>query len=973
MVQRISSPVFIGRTDERERVAALLARAAESGLGEVILVSGEAGIGKSRFCTEIARRAASEGWLVLRGECDEFGAARPFSPLVEMLPALETLLAHATPGELKRPAWLALQALGQGRELPAGAGSVSRLAYDLFRRVAAVQPLLVILDDLHWADESSRELFALLARAGATSKMVLAGAYRGNEVSSGHPLRPILATVHRNARPEIIELRPFDDEDVAGLIRALNRDEESGASVDALVERSGGNAFFLEELLASPDEGVPPGAKEVALARVAALGGDAQAVAEAASLDSTSRIDVIEAVSGLPTARCAQAIDALLAAGVLAVRGDDLRFRHALIREAVYEQISPMRRGQLHERFALALEESGRGLPSMLALHWCRTPNKRRALEGSFAAARYSVSLGALPEAADWYEAAVALWSDVPDAAARIGRTFGNLLLETERALSSCGRFDRIVEVLQAHITRAEELSNAERVELWLQLSFRAWQASGNETVTMPLSDAAFRAARVAMTEKMANRDKVKVLSLFISHALQRYGLEAEADEAFQAITRIIALDPSADQPRAHVARNWIALHQGDTSVGAAIASYPVVPRGRLTEGIGSGLLRALGLHELNVAFSLGQLGAIVESGQLLQAAFPVEAMVAASLTSLGRWSEALERWQATKALVGSDAVRDWSTLVVQCWGDLFVRSGHPEDAAFHLQIAAREAYPYAMHPFLGPMALVRVELARVGRDADAVRQAVADSIDLVRGHHAASLGEPVAYAIGLLADLADPATPDPDALAEIDHWFDRLQTCLAFAPGRVNLWDLGLFMDQAHAERVRLLGEDRVETWEDLVERWHDLSRPYHEAYCRLRAASALLMAPAAGERKARRARAAAHLREAARIAESLGAPYLADDIERLQSASNLRSLEPKPVGPKPRPIVLGPVLTARELEVLRLVAAGQSNGQIAIRLGISVKTASVHVSNILRKLGAENRVEAAVRATRMQVAGLR
>jgi DNA-binding NarL/FixJ family response regulator len=890
-----------------------------------------------------------------------------------MLPALEPFVTANAPAELDRPAWGALEALGQGRELPPGTGSVSQLAHDLFRRLAALQPVMVIVDDLHWTDASTLGLFGLLARGCATSPIVLVGAYRGNEVGASHPLRPVLAAIHRNSRPETIDLQPFGSEDVADLVRAVGRTEAVGSGLSALLERSGGNAFFLEELLASQGEGVPKGVKDVALARVEALGPDAMTVAEAASLDTFTPRHVLANVADLAPGNFAEAVDRLCAAGILTVRGEDFGFRHALIREVLYEQLSPMRLGHLHERYALALEASTRATPAAVASHWQRSGDKARALEGAVAAARYSVSLGALPEAADWYEAALALWPDVPDAAARIGRTFGNLLLETERALSSCGRFDRIVELLQARVTRTDALSNAERVELWFQLSYRAWQASGNEAVTMPLSATAFREARDAMNEVMTSREKVKVLCLFVTHALQRYGLEVEAEEAFDAIAEIIATDPRADQPRAHVARSWIALHRGDMRVAAVITSSALVPRGRLTEGIGSGFLRAVGLHELNVEFSLGQLGAIVESGQLLQAAFPAEAMIGGSLSSLGRWNEALERWRATKALVGADAVRDWSTLVVQGWGEVLIRAGHLEEARFHAETAARETYPYAMHPFLGPMALVRVELARVGRDAGAVRQAVADSIDLVRGHHAAWLGEPVAYAIGVLADVADPGTPDSEALAEIDHWFGRLQACIDFAPGRVNLWDLGVFMDQARAERARLTGDDRLETWEALVQRWHDLPRPYHEAYCRLRAASALLTAPAAAERKAARQRASEHLAEAARITEALGAPFLAADVEDLRRASGLRHANSPVAVAAPKPQPGQPLLTSRELEVLRLVAAGQSNGQIAIRLGISVKTASVHVSNILRKLEAKNRVEAAVRASRMGIGGLR
>jgi DNA-binding NarL/FixJ family response regulator len=176
--------------------------------------------------------------------------------------------------------------------------------------------------------------------------------------------------------------------------------------------------------------------------------------------------------------------------------------------------------------------------------------------------------------------------------------------------------------------------------------------------------------------------------------------------------------------------------------------------------------------------------------------------------------------------------------------------------------------------------------------------------------------------------------------------------------------------LEQARAERARLVGEDSAEAWEALVERWHTVPRPYHEAYCRLRAACALLRAPAAAGRKSARERAGAHLGAAGTIAAELGAVYLEEEVRNLRRAAGLGARARRT--PANRPVAKvrdQDRFTAREREVLRLLVAGDSNGQIGIRLGISAKTASVHVSNLLRKLEATSRVEAAMRAVRLGI----
>ena len=250
MTRRVRSPVFVGRKAELERIEGLLDAAARTGEGATILVSGEAGVGKTRFAAEITLRAEAAGWTVLSGACDEFSVeARPFAALQELSSAVRQALERDAPAELDQFAWRAIARLSVGSETevttPSTAGSVAQLALDLFKRMARVRPLLVVIDDLHWADESSRLLFGLLARGLQSAPAIVVGCYRGNEVDRGHSLRPILAAVHRAARPEQIALETFDRDEVAAFAAAITgSDVDLPGEADSYFERSGGNAFL---------------------------------------------------------------------------------------------------------------------------------------------------------------------------------------------------------------------------------------------------------------------------------------------------------------------------------------------------------------------------------------------------------------------------------------------------------------------------------------------------------------------------------------------------------------------------------------------------------------------------------------------------------------------------------------------------------------------------------------------------------
>jgi DNA-binding NarL/FixJ family response regulator len=315
---------------------------------------------------------------------------------------------------------------------------------------------------------------------------------------------------------------------------------------------------------------------------------------------------------------------------------------------------------------------------------------------------------------------------------------------------------------------------------------------------------------------------------------------------------------------------------------------------------------------------------------------------------------------------MGEDLERGMQAFVVEGWGPVLARTGQEAEARHWARIA-RPIYE-AGHHDLGAYHVTLVELGRATDDWDEAVRAVEDAL-VQPGHYLATYGETVAVAMGFAADRACSALPEPETLGLVDRWIACVDRCLAEAPGRGSIEDLAMFIDQARLERERLAGNDSAERWEELAARWEPMPRPYQAAYCRFRAAFALATCRE-GSRAAARERAAGHLAAALALCAELGAVVLEGEIRELMRQARIRlpSRPAQGAAPEPRESEL---FTPRELDVLRLLVDGLTNGQIAVRLGISRSTASVHVSNILGKLGAANRVEAAVRAGRLGLVG--
>src|SRR3954470_4458533 len=300
-------------------------RAPDAGRPGLAFVAGESGVGKSRLLSEFARRARDEaGAKVLSGECVELGDGElPYAPLVG---ALRPLVRAGDPGLLELPeaARHELAALLPGLAVPAngddtarreriegGGQAQSRLFEALLAaidRLARDAPVLLIIEDIHWADRSTRDFLSFLGRNLADERVLVALSYRPDELHRRHPLRPLLAVLERTHLARRIELRGLLPADIRAMAHEISGQEPSAELVDRLVRRSDGNALFIEELLAAGPGPLPPSLADALLVRVERLPAPAQELMRALAVAHPADDAVLQAVGGLAEPELRQAL-----------------------------------------------------------------------------------------------------------------------------------------------------------------------------------------------------------------------------------------------------------------------------------------------------------------------------------------------------------------------------------------------------------------------------------------------------------------------------------------------------------------------------------------------------------------------------------------------------------------------------------------------------------------------------------------
>jgi predicted ATPase/DNA-binding CsgD family transcriptional regulator len=1009
MARRLSSPVFVGRSNELTQLLDAADRAA-SGTASMALVGGEAGVGKTRLVTEVANRLRAVDWVVLEGGAVALGDdGLPFGPIVE---ALRALVRDVDPARIAAAAGPALPELARlVPELSSVAsaaatpgGHADWLQVHIFEgvlrllgRLGDESPVLLVVDDLQWADRSTRDLLAFLSRNARGERLLIVGTYRTDDLHRRHPLSGWLAEAERQPKVDRLMLGRFERAELVELMTAIEGSPPSADLVESIASRSDGNAFFAEELIGNADskggrrDRLPDTLRDVLLARLSARSEAAGHLVEVAAVAGRQvDHDVLADVCGLSETELRdalrEAVDAQLLIADVNGNVERYRFRHALVQEAAYDELLPSERRTLHAAYARATEgrpaAAGAAAASRLvelAHHWTAAHDPARALDAAIAAGDASRSVYAFADASGQFERAIELWDAVPDERRPEGRDLADLYDAASAAALLAADGARAVALARKAVELVDEAEDTrddhQRRALARERLGLACSLAGESAKSIQLLEEA-----VELFEgSPASTDQARVLA----------GLAANLMLAGRSSESIPFAQRAADQARAI----------GAPGIEARALEVLGIDRAALGDiGGGIALLRealeiAIAASDpLEIPRSHANLSAVLEMGGYVEEALAVSMAgaelirvyggefgfgvflavnAAAMLIELGRYDEAanlLER-QTLNVRPGVSTFQFHVTFA-----HLAVRTGDLSTARRHLDIAETEAVHVEDAQYSIDISTFGTEIALWGGDPAAAVELARKGFDRLGDlDDAVILGQLAIPAMHAAADVAEMsrAGRNPagatDAIAAGQEVIDRYRAATARLqdPDALALHEIGWRMAICEAELARAEGTDDPARWEAIRPALVARPAPFLEAYVLYRAAEARAVArdlPAAAER----------LREAHAILTRTGAALLDGQIQGL--ARRLRvDLAPVDQGPAEEPAIAAAEpadpfgLTSREREVLALVAEGHTNKRIAEILFISESTAGVHVSNILGKLGVATRTEAAAVAVRL------
>lgn len=1029
---------LVGRDDDLTRLAGLIGldrtvgfdgstggegRDGAGNSGGRVIVAGDAGIGKSRLVSAVGEQAVAEGWAVVVGHCvGQAGASLAYLPFVDIVTQVEAqrpevhaaavrqhpVLGRLTTGVSADPA----AGLGVFAEPPeASQGAVAQGVHGLLSMLGGAGPALVVVEDVHWADHSSRDLLTLLLTRGLPGPVSLVVTYRSDDLHRRHPLHDTLVVWARLAEVGHLELHRLPDDAVAHLVATLADTDLDPSSAAAVAARAEGNPFFAEELAAAVGAGRPitGGLHRVLQARVELLDDDARLVVRCAAVAGRDvPHELLTRAAGLPDERLDAAVGSAIEHHVLVSRWPaGYAFRHALLGETVLDDLLPGERLRLHRRYAAVLTECPQlGSASELARHAAASGDLPTAVAASRAAAAQALGIGGAHEALQHLERALELLGEDDPAV-------DELTLRASEAAEVSGEQLRAVSLLRDRLdhpgsrqspgTRAELLAAYATRSRLLDLPVNGLALTLEAVRLMPAEDPRLLGVQVAHVQQLVDARQWQAAGQLgdelLAVAEQRHEARLGA-ELRTVLTKVVEALHDPATAEAHVA----ALLDDGTDPADPI-------RLRLHFQLALSLERRGDLAGARAHFEDG--ARLARSLRLEWAPWGSECRLRAGILAhqLGDWESAVACLE-----VGDPGPPQPGRALFDA-ALLGVRASHGaslEDAAVHEQLAQlRQWWPI---DGLGALLTGAAGVELLGDRGDilgalALVEDVVASLDRSWGHHhavvrlaalaagqgasAARLADPglrleIVERVGALAAraadvlgssqlLAGRAVPDgsvPDGSGPDGSVLDGSEPAdpQAFARAHPETWAWGRRL-RAELTRLRWWADrpDRpdpaelVTTWADTVAAFRGFGHVTETARSLVRLAQAQHLAGDAAYRES-----AVQARE---VAQRLGAHPLLAELDALvprrrgagaaagggaATAGGGGGQRADRSGGSVSPVAL----TARELQVLELVARGRTNGQIGHTLSISTKTVSVHVSNLLAKLGATSRTEAAALA---------
>jgi DNA-binding CsgD family transcriptional regulator len=1015
--RRVSSPVLVGRTAQLARLH-LVTEQALAGQPTTVVVAGEAGVGKTRLVAELLRHAGERGAVTLTGGCLDVGeGVLVYAPVIEALRGLvgrldadelDRVLGNARPELARLAPELAAPAptASSGPDgAPSAPGRFFELLLGVVGRLAEHASVLLVIEDLHWADRSTRELLGFLHR-NLRGSVCLVLTYRNDEPGRRPPLHAFLAELERGDRVERLELGRLPREELDELLTGILGHPAPAALAAEIWARSDGNPSFAEELLAAhraglADRGLHQALRDMLLVRVEALTEPVQQLLEVAAV-AGRRVDhsLLAAVADQPLEELVGLLREAVSHHVLVAEeprgptGPDgegtYAFRHALVQEAVYGGLLPVERRRLHAAYAGALAarlegagqagQAGATDLGQLAHHTYAAHDLEAALPATVRAGQAAEDAYAMPEALSHYERALELWEHVPGAAASSPLDRVGLLARTAHVASVVGDLDRAVALVHRGLGATDPATEPLRAGALLERLAQYHRERGDPAAAM----AALEQAVAVIPAVPPSAEQARALA---AHGrllmLQHRDLKQAVSDCDQAIAVARQAGARAEEGRALMTLARLRGELGQFDDGLAHLEQAR----RIAEDLGNPEDLCDVHHNLvSLLWKRGSSEAAVEAGREGWAVagrvgmtrshgVAIAAQAVRALLWLGRFEEA-------ERLLGEALDRDLPPGVL-------LRSV-PERGLLRLRrgdVAAAEAdFTFVLDRCRGalesePGSAWRVfaglaEAATWDGRLDEARAAAAEGLALVAESDEPSFVIPVAAA-GLAAEaeraegaLARHAAAERDDAHQVASALIGVARAAGGKPEAVLTPLTGAELATAEAEWSRVASGSDPARWATAAAAWDGLGFPWPAAYARWRLGEALLAGGAP------RDEAAAIVRQAWAAAQELGARRLAQELEALARRGRVElDAAPSAAGSAPERLPPSPAeaaaaefgLTPRELEVLALVANGQTNRQIAEALFISDKTASVHVSNILAKLGAANRGQAAAAAHRL------